>query len=115
MLLFIDVGLVANFQIFVISKHLMLLFILRAVGCRRCTPQFQNILRYCLSIMADFRFKDLTVFQNILCYCLSMMRTTFSFEMKSFQNISCYCLSAALILKGVKTIEFQNILCYCLS
>ena len=71
MLLFIDVGLVANFQIFVISKHLMLLFILRAVGCRRCTPQFQNILRYCLSIMADFRFKDLTVFQNILCYCLS--------------------------------------------
>lgn len=55
MLLFIDVGLVANFQIFVISKHLMLLFILRAVGCRRCTPQFQNILRYCLL----FIFRDL--------------------------------------------------------
>ena len=78
MSLFIDVGLVANFQIFVISKHLMLLFILRAVGCRRCTPQFQNILRYCLSIMADFRFKDLTVFQNILCYCLSDAAFLFS-------------------------------------
>ena len=93
MLLFIDVGLVANFQIFVISKHLMLLFILRAVGCRRCTPQFQNILRYCLSIMADFRFKDLTVFQNILCYCLSERGKLVRMCKEVFQNILCYCLS----------------------
>ena len=94
MLLFIDVGLVANFQIFVISKHLMLLFIrccflvfslkssiskhlmLLFIMYRRpfpatavCISKHLMLLFIYLAISGIVEFLK---FQNILCYCLSI-------------------------------------------
>ena len=56
----------------IISKHLMLLFIYFQGKELITLSEFQNILCYCLSTIVLVYDNQFTLFQNILCYCLSL-------------------------------------------
>ena len=92
MLLFIYTFVHSNTPLFVISIHLMLLFI------RVCTLYSQRIY--------NFNTSHVTVYLPLVILPTSV---------SSFQYISCYCLSKAFIDGYWYTLEFQYISCYCLS
>ena len=99
-------------------------------------PEFQNILRYCLTLSNSETLEEYFSFQNILCYCLTDTWSCRQQSTRKFQNILCYCLTQIVIwttcgnfiskhpmllfnfdvlLICSLTSEFQNILCYCLT
>ena len=121
---------------FLISIHLMLLFIrMAAVGGERSIV-FQYISCYCLSVGATGITSGYIRFQYISCYCLSCDDAGCVPNLIEFQYISCYCLSDFFHqnyrhnkyfntshvtvyldeIAGQTTVEiFQYISCYCLS
>ena len=115
MLLFIDYHRKNNSGFRNISKHLMLLFIIKEFLDGLGKWLFQNISCYCLSANSE-PFPHIYVrFQNISCYCLSNSKRFIPPLQSTFQNISCYCLSTLLTYKSICISSFQNISCYCLS
>ena len=70
MLLFIHIDIMQKNPNCIISKHLMLLFIVSATVTFPPPNAFQNISCYCLS-NREILFRAKKVFQNISCYCLS--------------------------------------------
>ena len=121
---------------FLISIHLMLLFIrMAAVGGERSIV-FQYISCYCLSVSGFDSFISAHLFQYISCYCLSglslglfndqadfntshvtvyLTPRTPTIMVPTFQYISCYCLSSLVIIWFLVPPSFQYISCYCLS
>ena len=114
---------------FLISIHLMLLFIrMAAVGGERSIV-FQYISCYCLSVSGFDSFISAHLFQYISCYCLSGLSlglfndqadfntshvTVYRTDMPRisskhlFQYISCYCLSRDYAAKNNIVIHFNT-------
>ena len=96
MLLFICNRLISSIHFIIISKHLMLLFILLEYIKVSFYANFKtsHVIVY-LGDKVRVR-SDLYEFQNISCYCLSNWAGTKGKGLQIFQNISCYCLSCVI-------------------
>ena len=135
MLLFIRCNIPGSLWSHLISKHLMLLFIIFPPAPLEALPAFQNILCYCLSELPAIHLTSCVDFKTsyVIVYPKAGTPVTGNLE---FQNILCYCLShhgfrctpddgisKHLMLLFIPSstplflilFRFQNILCYCLS
>ena len=119
-----------------ISKHLMLLFILKDERDELKYMHFKTsyVIVYqqrflgVQKLILDFKTSYVIVYR--LCKCMGVTKQnnfktsyvivyllTFACNLCSFifQNILCYCLSITALIDEPIGLIFQNILCYCLS
>ena len=119
-----------------ISKHLMLLFILKDERDELKYMHFKTsyVIVYqqrflgVQKLILDFKTSYVIVYR--LCKCMGVTKQN-NFKTSyvivylnsanhdsnntEFQNILCYCLSFSTVGQGLLDLAFQNILCYCLS
>ena len=99
---------------FLISIHLMLLFIrMAAVGGERSIV-FQYISCYCLSVSGFDSFISAHLFQYISCYCLSGLSLGLFNDQADF-NTSHVTVYLTPRTPTIMVPTFQYISCYCLS
>ena len=102
--------------LYLISIHLMLLFIAAASGEDLATTSFQYISCYCLS----YTYLTPNIFLKFISIHLMLLfigsTGAFYYQLEYlFQYISCYCLSAIEDDATDAESTFQYISCYCLS
>ena len=100
--------------IWMISKHLMLLFNVPDFKSFIWMFPFQNISCYCLT---NTLLRSIFI-ANISKHLMLLFNTAGELEAVSdaiFQNISCYCLTQIHIIRNILLSVFQNISCYCLT
>ena len=100
--------------IWMISKHLMLLFNVPDFKSFIWMFPFQNISCYCLT---NTLLRSIFI-ANISKHLMLLFNTAGELEAVSdaiFQNISCYCLTPLLETQEKMLHSFQNISCYCLT
>ena len=100
---------------FLVSIHLMLLFIGHAQIQNAFNILFQYISCYSLSQKRFSLSCFCTGFQYISCYSLSQYPESHSGQTAQFQYISCYSLSVGVGVEPSPKSPFQYISCYSLS